>query len=402
MTQLQTRIGRFIALLVIVAVVATGTILGQTSDAAWAKDYPSWGDVQKARNDETAKKSQIAELEALLTQLEASVAASQKIAEEKGQLYYEAQAAYDAAAYKAEQLQLQADAAQLEAAESMRKAGQLIARAQRAGGNDLSAQLFFGEQGATDLLSQLGMATKVSQQSAGIYSKAKQDQNTAQSLTNQANLAKEALKGLAEVAETAMMEAQKAADAAAAALEEQRVNQARLQAQLATLKTNRLVAEADYKEGVEAAWGAGAGAAGPISASGWTRPAFGYASESSYGPRVPPFPGASSWHMGVDIGAGCNTGIFAASAGTVSYAGPNGGYGNFVLIDHGNGLTTGYAHIVNGGINVGYGQQVGPGMLIAKVGDTGNSGGCHLHFEVRSYNNPTNPVTFLRGQGVNI
>ena len=402
MTQLQTRIGRFIALLVIVAVVATGTILGQTSDAAWAKDYPSWGDVQKARNDETAKKSQIAELEALLTQLEASVAASQKLAEEKGQLYYEAQAAYDAAAYKAEQLQLQADAAQLEAAESMRKAGQLIARAQRAGGNDLSAQLFFGEQGATDLLSQLGMATKVSQQSAGIYSKAKQDQNTAQSLTNQANLAKEALKGLAEVAETAMMEAQKAADAAAAALEEQRVNQARLQAQLATLKTNRLVAEADYKEGVEAAWGAGAGAAGPISASGWTRPAFGYASESSYGPRVPPFPGASSWHMGVDIGAGCNTGIFAASAGTVSYAGPNGGYGNFVLIDHGNGLTTGYAHIVNGGINVGYGQQVGPGMLIAKVGDTGNSGGCHLHFEVRSYNNPTNPVTFLRGQGVNI
>ena len=402
MTQLQTRIGRFIALLVIVAVVATGTILGQMSDAAWAKDYPSWGDVQKARNDETAKKSQIAELEALLTQLEASVAASQKLAEEKGQLYYEAQAAYDAAAYKAEQLQLQADAAQLEAAESMRKAGQLIARAQRAGGNDLSAQLFFGEQGATDLLSQLGMATKVSQQSAGIYSKAKQDQNTAQSLTNQANLAKEALKGLAEVAETAMMEAQKAADAAAAALEEQRVNQARLQAQLATLKTNRLVAEADYKEGVEAAWGAGAGAAGPISASGWTRPAFGYASESSYGPRVPPFPGASSWHMGVDIGAGCNTGIFAASAGTVSYAGPNGGYGNFVLIDHGNGLTTGYAHIVNGGINVGYGQQVGPGMLIAKVGDTGNSGGCHLHFEVRSYNNPTNPVTFLRGQGVNI
>ena len=402
MTQLQTRIGRFIALLVIVAVVATGTILGQAPDAAWAKDYPSWGDVQKARNDETAKKSQIAELEALLTQLEASVAASQKLAEEKGQLYYEAQAAYDAAAYKAEQLQLQADAAQLEAAESMRKAGQLIARAQRAGGNDLSAQLFFGEQGATDLLSQLGMATKVSQQSAGIYSKAKQDQNTAQSLTNQANLAKEALKGLAEVAETAMMEAQKAADAAAAALEEQRVNQARLQAQLATLKTNRLVAEADYKEGVEAAWGAGAGAAGPISASGWTRPAFGYASESSYGPRVPPFPGASSWHMGVDIGAGCNTGIFAASAGTVSYAGPNGGYGNFVLIDHGNGLTTGYAHIVNGGINVGYGQQVGPGMLIAKVGDTGNSGGCHLHFEVRSYNNPTNPVTFLRGQGVNI
>ena len=402
MTQLQTRIGRFIALLVIVTVVATGTILGQMSDAAWAKDYPSWGDVQKARNDETAKKSQIAELEALLTQLEASVAASQKLAEEKGQLYYEAQAAYDAAAYKAEQLQLQADAAQLEAAESMRKAGQLIARAQRAGGNDLSAQLFFGEQGATDLLSQLGMATKVSQQSAGIYSKAKQDQNTAQSLTNQANLAKEALKGLAEVAETAMMEAQKAADAAAAALEEQRVNQARLQAQLATLKTNRLVAEADYKEGVEAAWGAGAGAAGPISASGWTRPAFGYASESSYGPRVPPFPGASSWHMGVDIGAGCNTGIFAASAGTVSYAGPNGGYGNFVLIDHGNGLTTGYAHIVNGGINVGYGQQVGPGMLIAKVGDTGNSGGCHLHFEVRSYNNPTNPVTFLRGQGVNI
>ena len=416
MTQVQARMSRLIAIVAIAAVVATGTILGQASGAAWAASYPSWSDVQAARTNEAAKKTQIAALLALLKQLEANVATAQAESEKKGQEYYEAQTAYDAAAYRAEQLQLQADEAQLAADESIRKAGQLVARAQRAGGNDLSAQLFFGEDGATDLLSNLGMASKVSEQSNGIYTKAKQDQNTAQALTNQANLAKDALKGLAEAAEKAMVEAQKAADAATAALQEQDGNQARLEAQLASLVENREVTEAQYATGVEVARvaeverqrkaaiaaAAAAAAGGGGNSNGWTRPVPGYGSASSYGPRVPPFPGASSWHMGADFQAGCYQNISAASSGRVIYAGWNGGYGNFVKIDHGNGLTTSYAHIVGGGIKVGYGQQVGVGQVIAQVGNTGTSGGCHLHFEVRNYNTATNPIYFLRGQGVNV
>lgn len=402
MTHVPHRLSRFWAFVVIFAVVATGTILCQATDAAWAKDYPSWSDVQSSRNNEAAKKVQIAKLQNLLKQLEAEVVEAQALAQEKGQVYYEAQLAYDEAAFKADQLQQQADAAQTVADESMRKAGQMIARAQRAGGQDLPVQLFFGEVGDQDLLSQLGMASKVSQQSSGIFTKAKRDQNTAQSLTDQANLAKDALQKLAEAAQAAMVEAQAAADAAAAALKEQEEHQATLKAQLATLVENRKATEAEYKKGVEAAWGAGAGAAGPISDSGWTRPSGGYASPGSYGPRVPPFPGASAWHLGVDIGAGCNAGIFAVHAGTVTYAGWNGGYGNFIEINHGNGITSRYGHIVNGGIKVHNGQSVGPGTPIAKVGTTGTSSGCHLHFEIRINGSATNPVYFLRNQGVNI
>ena len=152
---------------------------------------------------------------ALLQQLEANVQATQAESERKGQEYYDAQAAFDAAAYKAELLQQQADEAQAAADESMRQAGQIAARVQRASGQDLSVQLFFGEDGESNLLSNLGMASKVGQQSSGIYAKAKRDQNSAQSLTDEANVAKEALKGLAAAAEAAMIEAQKAADAAA-------------------------------------------------------------------------------------------------------------------------------------------------------------------------------------------
>ena len=401
MRQRPVRARRVWAVAAIVDMVSVGTIVGQAPDAAWAKDYPSWSDVENAKNNEAAKKAQVAQLEALLKELEAAVVAAQAVAQEKGEAFYLAQLAYDEAKYKADQLQEQANTAQVIADESMRKAGQMIARTQRAGGQNVSMQLFF-DGGSNDLLSQLGMASKVGQQSSSIFTKAKRDQNTAQSLTDQTNLAKDALQVLAATAQAAMIEAQAAADASAAALQEQEENQATLKAQLATLVENRVATEAEYKKGVEEAWGAGAGAAGPISDSGWTRPSTGYASAESYGPRVPPFPGASEWHFGADIGAGCNAGIFAASAGTVVYAGLNGGYGNFVMIDHGNGITSSYAHIVNGGIKVRNGQSVGPGMLIALVGTTGASNGCHLHFEIRTNGNPTNPVYYLRNQGVSI
>jgi murein DD-endopeptidase MepM/ murein hydrolase activator NlpD len=222
-----------------------------------------------------------------------------------------------------------------------------------------------------------------------------------------------------------MVEAQKAADAATAALEEQAGNRERLQAQLASLVENRELTEQQYAIGAEIrrqaeiarqaelarqaeierkrreAEAAAGGGGGGSSSSGWTRPSYGYAS-SSYGPRVPPTPGASAWHYGTDFGASCGSGIYAASAGTVIYAGPNGNFGNFVKIDHGGGLTTSYAHIQSGGIRVGHGQHVSAGQLIALTGSTGISTGCHLHFEVRTYGNPTNPVDFLRARGVGI
>ncbi|MCU1546212.1 MAG: hypothetical protein JWP30_1312 [Homoserinimonas sp.] len=430
MTHAPVRRTRLIAALAIVVMAATGTILGQPTQAAWAAEYPSWADVQNARSNEAAKQAQITQIQGLLARLETQVSKANAVAEQKGAEFFDAQNAYDEAVYKADLLQAQADEAQASAEESMRKAGQLAARLQRAGSTDLSANLFFGEEDTVDLLSQLGMATKVGEQSEGIYTKAKQDQNTAQSLTNDANVAKAALQELAAVAEKAMQEAQAAADAAAAALAEQAANQERLQVQLASLIENRQVTEAEYAVGVEvrrqaeiarqaelarqaaanaaaaAAAAAAAGQSGPagpagVSAGGWTRPSSGYVSAGSYGYRVPPFPGASSFHAGADIGSGCYSPIYAASSGRITYAGPNGGYGNYVQVDHGGGVVTGYAHIVNGGIGVSVGQQVGVGQQIAQVGTTGSSNGCHLHFEVRVNGGSQNPVYYLRNKGVN-
>lgn len=87
---------------------------------------------------------------------------------------------------------------------------------------------------------------------------------------------------------------------------------------------------------------------------------------------------SSGWHPGIDIGAAFGTPIGAAGAGTVIFAGWNGGYGNMVEIDHGNGLTSLYAHMES--IATSLGQTVSAGQTIGYVGSTGNSTGPHLHF----------------------
>jgi murein DD-endopeptidase MepM/ murein hydrolase activator NlpD len=111
---------------------------------------------------------------------------------------------------------------------------------------------------------------------------------------------------------------------------------------------------------------------------------------------------SSGYHYGVDLASGCGSAIYAAHAGTVVYAGYNGGYGNYIKIDHGNSIGTGYAHIRPGGIFVRYGQRVSAGQLIASEGNTGNSFGCHLHFETYIDGYPVNPITFMGSRGIGV
>ena len=116
---------------------------------------------------------------------------------------------------------------------------------------------------------------------------------------------------------------------------------------------------------------------------------------SRFGYRVAPTTGASTYHGGLDIGAGMGASIVAAGAGDVIYAGANGGYGNCVMIDHGNGVVTVYAHMSS--IGVSYGQYVTAGQYGGAVGSTGVSTGPHCHFEIRINGAQTDPAAYFSG-----
>jgi len=118
-----------------------------------------------------------------------------------------------------------------------------------------------------------------------------------------------------------------------------------------------------------------------------------YKISDTYRTRNNPVNGKREFHAGVDIPAPVGTNIVAAESGTVIYAGWRSGYGNVVILDHGNGMTTVYGH--NSRITVGVGQQVSKGSPIAKCGSTGNSTGNHCHFEVRINGNADNPKGYL-------
>ena len=132
----------------------------------------------------------------------------------------------------------------------------------------------------------------------------------------------------------------------------------------------------------------------------WVNPTSGTIT-SPYGPRPnKPVPGVNPFHRGTDVAAASGTPIYAAFSGTVVEAGVLGTYGNWVLIDHGNGVQTGYAH--NSAIHVSIGQTVSAGDLIASMGSTGASTGPHLHFEVRVNGEAIDPVPFLSERGVTL
>lgn len=116
---------------------------------------------------------------------------------------------------------------------------------------------------------------------------------------------------------------------------------------------------------------------------------------SRFGYRVAPITGASTYHGGLDIGAGMGASIVAAGAGDVIYAGDNGGYGKCVMIDHGNGVVTVYAHMSS--IGVSYGQYVTAGQYVGAVGSTGVSTGPHCHFEIRINGAQTDPAAYFSG-----
>lgn len=189
-----------------------------------------------------------------------------------------------------------------------------------------------------------------------------------------------------------------AAEAAALqALESEQANNASMQAEMDAV-TQRILdrnaaaaAQAEWESSYVAPNNGTGGSGFPLS-----MPASGPYT-SPFGWRTNPVLGYSELHDGLDIGAGCGTGIYAAASGWVTEAGYAGGWGNRAVIDHGyiggNLVSTGYNHAQ--GYIVGPGQWVERGQLIGYIGTTGLSTGCHLHFHVWINGQVSDPAPYL-------
>ncbi|NQX16551.1 peptidoglycan DD-metalloendopeptidase family protein [Rathayibacter sp. VKM Ac-2857] len=424
---------------------------------AQAVEYPSWADVEAAKGNTQAAAAQVDSILSLIDGLQSEVAAAQQVAQQRGDEYFAAQDAFDKASDEASELEAKATASADEADAATQQAGLLAAQLYRTTGTDLSVNIFLDGEGgkADDLLGRIGNMTKLVERSNAIYEQASTTKNTAESLGAQAKVAEAAREELRVAAESKLAEATAAQAASEAALTEQQNQSVVLEQQLAALRDTESTTVAEYEAGVaareaerlqrladeEAARQAqaeiarqqaaaardAAAAAAPargssgggysapaapspgggstaVSDSGWVRPASGRIT-GTFGPRGSLSTGGgstSSYHRGTDIAGGCGIPIFAAHSGTVTYAGWFGTYGNWIEISNGDGISTGYAHIMPGGIYVSVGQRVEAGQQIAAVGTTGASTGCHLHYETRVNGTAVDAQPFMAARGVTL
>lgn len=400
------------------ALVAGATIAGSAINAYAADDdYPTFAEVQKAKKDVSDTAAIIKRIEATLERLEGKVATTAAASEKAGTEAQEADQNYQEQALKTTEIQGQADAAETDAASAKTQAGEMASRLYRTGGQDFSVNLFLDASNADDLLYNVGMSGKLTEQAQNLYASAIEKQNTAQSLSDQASVAADLLEELKIEKDKKYDIAAGLAQDAQTALDDEAAHKAEMDELLVTAKATEKTTTAEYNKGVAKRQAAeakrlaalaksnGIGVlqtAAPQIVGDWARPAWGRIT-SNFGYRINPFGGGGSvFHLGTDIGAGCGSSIYAAHAGTVSYSGWNGIYGNFIRIDVGDGVQNEYGHIVNGGLKVKSGEHVVAGQLIAYVGQTGGATGCHLHFGVRVNGLVTDPVTFMRTNGISL
>jgi cell wall-associated NlpC family hydrolase len=253
-----------------IAVGTAGAVAASAGIAAPAfadQNFPSWDDVQKAKQNEATKQAEIDKITTLLGGLQAAAEEASTASQKAAEAYRVSLDDLDAATVRETTLIKQADAAKATAATSKMRAGLIAAHLAKAGAQDLSMNLFLNGNGAHDLLHQLGTASKLSEQSETIYRQALQDQNTATSLGEQAASAKSERERLTVASKAKFEGAAKAAQAAESALEVQQKKSSELFEQLALLKDTTADAERSYHSGLEAAAAAKAFAAAQAAAA---------------------------------------------------------------------------------------------------------------------------------------
>ena len=383
---------------------------------AEAASYPSWSDVQKARASAATKAKAVARIRGLISSSKAAVERAQKAADQGGAEYAVTRDRVDEANDRLESVKQEVAANRRRAARAQQRAGQMAATLARTGGTDLQTTLLLegssSSGGAANFLSKLGRLSKLTEANGSIADAAEQAKNTAAATQAQVSAVGAELTKLKQKAQDALAAAVKASDEADAQLKQQQDLQVTLDAQLKALEAKSDSTFASYRDGVEAkrraaaaaaaaraAARGGGGASSDVVPSGWAKPAYGPITDG-FGARPDRPAGANPYHRGTDIGASCGSSIYAAHSGTVIYAGSLGTYGNFVEIDNGGSVSTGYAHIRPGGTFVHVGQRVSAGQNIASVGETGAATGCHLHFEVRINETAIDAQPFMALRGV--
>ncbi len=272
--------------------------------------------------------------------------------------------------------------------------------------NNSTLQIFIASRDLSDFMNRLDFSQSIAEQDQSILNKLKIEKEKIKklkdSVTAKLNKIKK-LKAELEASKKELIAVKKELDRRNAELETEK-NKIKKEIAQKESDKNDIIAEIrayEAKKAAEAAAKANQqGIATPsqpvISSGGWVWPIASRNITSYFGRRLHPILGYYRLHDGVDIPQAAGTPIYAAKSGVVVLAKYYGGYGNCVIIDHGDGIKTLYAHAINGGLLVRPGQKVKAGQQISKVGSTGYSTGNHLHFSVMVNNNFVNPLNYVR------
>jgi murein DD-endopeptidase MepM/ murein hydrolase activator NlpD len=385
------------------AFLVAGSLLANSAPPAYATTYPTWADVVAARSSEAATKAEVAQIQSALAALSTQLATANALAAATGQAAEVAAQKYAQAEDKQQTLESQEKAAAARAAKSKQEIGgyaSQLARGPAGAGGWSTMSLLLNGDSEGQLLNNLGAIGQVSKEENSLLQKALSDENSVKQLTALAAAESQILAVQKKAADAAEAKAAAAAASLQAAVTAEAVHQAALNVELTALTTSANMTFTQYEAGVAAS--GGAGQAGVVDAQGWALPTAGRIT-SPWGYRYDPAQDYRwAMHYGDDIADGCLQPIYAATAGTVTYAGIYGDYGYYIAISHGGGISTAYGHIAKGETFVHVGQPVAAGQNIARTGSTGASTGCHLYFAVSVNGGWVDPVPFMRARGITI